>query len=340
LNILKTIQKFLLAGAILAVLFPGMRSPARLGVQAAPGLPPVAYLPFLNAGSAAPTLSGCDMFPANNIWNKRIDGLPVHTRSVDWINSISYTRGLHPDFGANWNGGPFGIPYNVVGGSQAKVNVPFRWGGESDPGPYPIPSNPQIEKGGDAHILILDQDNCVVYELYAAAKTSANTWKADSGAIFNLRSNQLRPVTWTSADAAGLPILPGLVRYDEVASGSIRHAIRFTTSTTQKAYLWPARHEAGSSYSENDPPMGARFRLKASVNISGFDPRIQVMFKAFKEYGLILADNGSPWYISGVPDALWDDELLVDSFSQLHGSDFEAVDESGLMIDPNSGQSR
>lgn len=330
------IPLFVLTG--LALGFPG---PAALQQVDAAQAGPSIYLPVIMKPQQSPDLFGCPAFPGDNIWNRRIDDLPVDSaHSADYINSMGQTVGLHPDFGANWNGGPFGIPYTSVDGSQAAVSVSFYYPDESDPGPYPIPPDAPVENGGDRHVLVVDRTNCKLYELYDAEKQTDSSWTAGSGAVFDLRSNALRPDTWTSADAAGLPILPGLVRYDEVASGSIKHAIRFTAQVTQRAYVWPARHFASSNTSSTVPPMGVRFRLKANVDISRFDPRVQVIFKAFKEYGLILADNGSNWYISGAPDARWDDDLLVTAFRQLHGSDFEAVDVSGLMVHPDSAQSR
>ncbi len=297
--------------------------------------------------SAAPpltaqTLGGCPMFPANNIWNTPIDTLPVSTYSAAYINSIGPSTGFHPDFGSGtWDGGPIGIPYALVPGSQAKVTVTFEYAGESDAGPYPIPANVPIEGGpnstGDRHILLVDTTNCILYELYSAYPQTDGTWHAGSGAIFDLKGNLLRPAGWTSADAAGLPILPGLVRYDEVAAGEIKHAIRFTVQTSQKAYLWPARHYASSNTSTSVPPMGARFRLKNAFNVSTFPAEVQVILNAMKKYGIIVADNGSNWYISGVPDERWNNDNLA-TLRNVHGSDFEAVDESGLMISPDSAQ--
>ncbi len=295
------------------------------------------YLPLVVNGSSAPWLAGCPMFPADNIWNRRVDALPVHPRSAAYINSIGPGVALHADFGTI-----YGIPYTTVPAGQPKVGIRFgpEAGDESDPGPYPIPPDAPVEGGSDRHVLVLQRDTCLLYELYAAEKQPDDSWTAYSGAVFDLRSNALRPATWTSADAAGLPILPGLVRYDEAAGGEIRHAFRFTAQRTQKAFVWPARHYASSSTDLNLPPMGQRFRLKASVNIDGYPPQIRAIFKAFKEYGIILADNGSNWYITGAPDSRWDDDALVSAFKSLHGSDFEAVDVSGLMIDPDSGQAR
>lgn len=295
------------------------------------------------APAALPTLGGCQVLPVDNVWNVPIDQLPVATRSADYITTIGRDTSLHPDFGANWNGGPFGIPYVVVPPSQALVPIHFTaYGAESDPGPYPIPPNAPIEGGvnstGDRHVLVVRQGECKLYELYRAFPNGDVSWNADSGAVFDLKSNALRPDTWTSADAAGLPILPGLVTYDEVASGEIRHALRFTANLTQQKHVWPARHDASSSTNAARPPMGQRFRLKASVDISSYPAPVQVIFRAFKTYGLILADNGSNWYVSGAPDARWNDDMLVSAFRQLKGSDFEAVDVSSLMVDPDSGQ--
>lgn len=290
--------------------------------------------------SASPTLAGCPMFPADNIWNTRIDNLPIHPRSSDYVNSIGANTGLHADFGAGlWQGQAIGIPYVVVNGTQAKVPISFDYADESDPGPYPIPDNPPIEGGSDKHVLVLDKDNCVLYETWNTRRQGAG-WAAGSGAKFDLRSHALRPETWTSADAAGLPILHGLVRYDEAAAGEIAHAIRFTAQTTQRAYVWPARHYASSTLIATYPPMGMRFRLKSSVDISRFSPEIQAIFTAFKRYGLILADNGSDWYVSGVPDSRWNDDALNSAFRALRGSDFEAVDISSLILNNDSGQVR
>ncbi len=290
----------------------------------------------------AQTLGGCSMFPSNNIWNTPIDTLPVSPNSAAYINSIGASTGFHPDFGSGtWDGAPIGIPYALVTGSQQKVAVTFDYADESDPGPYPIPGNAPIEGGssstGDRHVLIVDTGSCILYELYAAYPQTDGTWHAGSGAIFDLKGNGLRPLGWTSADAAGLPILPGLVRYDEILAGQIKHAIRFTVQTTQKAYLWPARHYASSNTSAGVPPMGARFRLKSAFNVSGFPAEVQIILNAMKKYGIIVADNGSNWYVSGVPDDRWNNDNLH-LLGNVHGSDFEAVDESGLMLNVNSAQ--
>ncbi len=299
---------------------------------------------------SSPQLEGCPVFPFDNIWNTPVDTLPVAAGSDDFISSIGAARTFHPDFGKPYlDGGnlmPIGIPYVVVGGSQAKVAVVFDYPDESDPGPYPIPPDPPIEGvpdgdpnyDGDRHILVLDRDNCRLYETYYSWPEADGTWSAGSGAIFDLRSNALRTDGWTSADAAGLPILPGLVRYDEVLAGDINHAIRFTASQTRDAYVWPARHEASNLTDTSYPPLGQRFRLKAGFDITGFTAPMQVLLRAMKTYGIILADNGSNWYVSGTQDDRWDNDMLVQGFSQLRGDDFEAVNVSSLQVDPDSGQ--
>ncbi len=295
------------------------------------------------SAQTGPTLQGCPLFPADSIWNTPIDNLPVDPNSSAYISTIGATQGLHPDFGSGtWNGGPIGIPYTVVSGTQTKVNITFDYSDESDPGPYPIPPDAAIEGGsqstGDRHVLVLDRDNCVLYEIFSAYPQQDGSWLAGSGAVFNLRSNSLRPRGWTSADAAGLPILPGLARYDEVASGEIRHALRFTAPQTRREYLWPARHYASSLTGSNYPPMGQRFRLKAAFDVSPFSAEVQVILRALKKYGMILADNGSSWYISGVPDPRWNNDKLVSELRQVTGSNFEAVDQSSLMVSADSGQ--
>lgn len=291
-----------------------------------------------------PRLAGCDLFPADNIWNTPIDTAPVDANSATYVNTIGANRTLHPDFGSGlWEGGPIGIPFITVAGTQPKVAVSFDYADESDPGPYPVPTTAPIEGGpasdGDRHVLLLDQDNCQLYELYYAYPQADGSWTAGSGAIFDLKSHTLRPDGWTSADAAGLPILPGLVRYDEVASGEIRHAIRFTAPQTRRAYVWPARHYASSLTAANYPPMGQRFRLRADFALSGFAPAVQVILRAMQKYGIILADNGSSWYISGAPDERWDNDVLR-QLRQVKGSDFEAVNVTGLILQADSGQVR
>jgi hypothetical protein len=304
----------------------------------------LSFLAPPSIAQTAPSLQGCPVLPADNVWNTPVADLPLDPKSDAYIATIGAGGGLHPDFGSGtWDGGPIGIPYTVVDGTQPEVDVVFDYADESDPGPYPIPSDADIEggsqSGGDRHVLVLDRDNCILYELFAAYPQPDGSWDAGSGAVFDLRSNDLRPASWTSADAAGLPILPGLVRYDEVAAGEIRHALRFTAPQTRQAYLWPARHDASSLTGSNYPPMGQRFRLKADFDISGFSDEVQVILRALQQYGMILADNGSSWYICGAPDPRWDNDILVSELRQVKGSDFEAVDESGLMVDPDSGQS-
>lgn len=282
------------------------------------------------------------MFPSDNIWNTPIDSLPLDPNSEAYVETIGAEDFVHPDFGSGlYNGGPIGIPFIVVDSSQPLVDLTFRYDDESEPGPYPIPEDPPIEGGpesnGDRHVLVLDHDACILYEIYRAFPQLDGTWRADSGAIFDLNSNGLRPDTWTSADAAGLPILPGLVRYDEVAAGEIKHALRFTAPETRRDYIWPARHYASDLTESHYPPMGQRFRLKASFDVTDFPSDVQVILVALKKYGMILADNGSPWYISGAPDERWDNDVLR-ALRQVHGLDFEAVDVSSLMVDPDSGQ--
>ena len=291
-----------------------------------------------------PQIAGCDIFPADNIWNTPIDTAPVDPNSTAYVNTIGANRTLHPDFGSGlWNGGPIGIPFITVRSSQAQVAVTFEYADESDAGPYPVPTNAPIEGGpnssGDRHVLLLEQDNCKLYELYSSYPQSNGSWEAGSGAIFDLKRHALRPDGWTSADAAGLPILPGLVRYDEVVSGEIRHAIRFTAPQTRRSYVWPARHHASSLTANNYPPMGQRFRLRADFPLNTFSPQVQVILRAMQTYGIILADNGSAWYISGAPDERWNNDLLRE-LGRVRGSDFAAVDATGLMLNGDSGQVR
>ncbi len=309
-------------------------------------LSPQAYLPLLSrspaASATAPQVSGCDLFPADNIWNRPVDGLPVHDNSAAYVNTIGAAAHVHADFGAGlWEGGPIGIPYVDVPGTQPPVDVAFDYAGESDPGPYPIPPDAPIEGGpasdGDRHVLVVERDGCILYELFYAWPQPDGSWEAGSGAVFDLGSHALRPAGWTSADAAGLPILPGLVRYEEVAAGEIRHALRFTAPQTQDGYVWPARHEASNLQGDQYPPMGQRFRLRTDFDLSTFSPEVQVILQALKTYGMMLADNGSAWYISGAPDERWDNDALHE-LHQVHGADFEAVDVSALMVGPDSGQ--
>ena len=280
----------------------------------------------------------CTIFPASNAWNQRVDTLPVAADSAQLIASIGTTTGLHPDFGAGlYNGQPIGIPFDVVSKTTPRTRLAFDYADESDKGPYPIPKTVHIEGGrasdGDRHALLLDRDACKLYELYALYPKGSG-WKAGSGAIWNLRSNAVRPAGWTSADAAGLPIFPGLARYDEVARGTIDHALRFTASRTRRSYVYPARHFASSSDDLSLPPMGTRVRLKAGVDISGYPRQARIVLQALKTYGMILADNGSNWYISGAPDPHWSNDALH-TLGGIKGSDFEVVDTSSL---PHPGQ--
>jgi hypothetical protein len=286
-----------------------------------------APMPQAELGVGA-SLGGRQVFPANNPWNTDVSKLVVDPHSDALLGSIGLDKGLHPDFGTVYEGAPNGIPYVVVSGKQAKVPVQFDYKDESDPGPYPIPPDAPIEGGpksrGDRHIIVIDRDNWRLYELFAA-RLEADGWHAGSGAIFNLNSNELRPAGWTSADAAGLPIFPGLVRYDEVVGRkAIRHALRFTCKRTRRAYVRPARHFASQRKDANLPPMGMRVRLKASFDIAKFSPEAQVILRGLKQYGMFLADNGGDWFISGAPDKRWNDRHLRE-LKQVKGRDFEVV---------------
>lgn len=285
-------------------------------------------------------LGACPVFPANNIWNTPVDKLPVSPNSATYVNTIGASSPLHPDFGTVYDGEPNGIPYVTVPGTQTQYPATFMYQSESDPGPYAIPLNAPIEGGpdstGDRHVISVDIDNCILYEMWDSYPQTAS-WQAGSGAIFNLLANTLRPSGWTSADAAGLPIFPGLVKYDEVLTGTINHAIRFTVPQTQDTFVWPARHEASNLTGSQYPPMGVRFRLKASFDISGFSATNQIILQALKTYGMMIADNGSSWYIQGAPDSRWDDDDLH-NLTTLNGSDFEVVDVSGMMVNANTAQ--
>lgn len=284
--------------------------------------------PELGVGAS---LHGKQVFPFDNAWNQDISTSPVDPNSDNLIAGIGLNANLHPDFGTVWNGAPNGIPYIVVAGTQTSVAINFTaFGSQSDPGPYPVPANAPVEGGpngtGDRHVLVIDRDNWKLYEMYRAFPlNNGASWNADSGAVFDFNSNALRHAGWTSADAAGLPIFPGLVRYDEVfEQQEIRHAIRFTAQITRKAYVHPARHWASSNTSVDRPPMGMRVRLKASFDISGYSPAMRVILSAMKKYGLILADNGSNWFISGAPDPRWNDSEL-NALKSISGSNFEVV---------------
>jgi hypothetical protein len=307
------------------------KRPGKAAPTAPPGEPNPTAAPTPKPTPApTPKPAACSVFPSDNVWNQRVDDLPVRGDSDELIAAIGDGAALHPDFSSlAWNGGKgYGIPINKVNLSTPTYHVSFDYADESDPGPYPIPSKPKIEGGSDAHLIMWDTQGCNLYEIYAANK-SGGQWYGGSGAIWDLRSNELRPNGWTSADAAGLPILPGLARYDEVADGAIRHALRFTAPHTCDGHIYPARHDASNLSCAAYPPMGLRVRLKASVDISGFGLQARVILIALKRYGMLLADNGSPWYVTGAPNANWDDDDLHD-FNQLQGSDFEAVDTSDL----------
>lgn len=267
------------------------------------------------------------MFPVDNYWHRDVSAAPVNPSSAAWVDTTGRGRHFHADVGAGlWDGGPIGIPFTTVRAGQPKVPVSFTYADESDPGPYPLPADAAIEGGnvstGDRHALVVDTSTCLLYELYDAHP--GTTWQAGSGAVWDLRSNARRPDGWTSADAAGLPILPGLVRYDEVASGRIDHAIRMTVPTTRRSYVWPASHQAGSTASAAAPPMGAWFRLKASVDVSRFTGAGRVIAVAMQRYGMIVADNGSAWYFSGAPDKRWNN-VELHQLDVLTGNDVEAI---------------
>lgn len=326
----------LVASSLAFVAFVAATLGAALGVQA-----------------REPAIGGCPVFPADNIWNTRVDDLPVHRRSDAYVASIGAKASLKPDFGAGlYEGAPIGIPFAIVPAGQPAVAIHYKPFGdeteaypdESDPGPFPIPADAPIEGGaqatGDRHVLVVQQGSCTLIELYKAVANADGSWSAMASVRFDLRTNRLRPDGWTSADAAGLPIFPGLVRYDEVAAGEIGHALRFTAAKTSRAYLWPARHFAARSEDDRLPPMGLRMRLKADVDISRFSKSNQVILQALKTYGMILADNGSPWFVSGAPDDAWNNDELNDEWRRLKGSDFEAVDVSSLMVGANSGQAK
>lgn len=286
------------------------------------------------AGTApGPRLAGCPVFPPDNPWNRRVDALPVAADSTAIVASIGLDDHVHADFGSGtWDGGPIGIPITIVIKETARSRVGFEYASESDRVPYPIPPGVRIEGGpqadGDRHAILVDRDRCRLYELYALRREGSR-WTAGSGATWDLRSNRLRPAGWTSADAAGLPILPGLARYEEVAAGRIGHALRVTVSRTRRAYVWPARHVASDLTDPALPPMGLRLRLRAEFPLAGFPPQARVVLRALKEYGLIVADNGSDWYVSGVPDPRWSNDQLH-ALHRVPGSAFEVVDASSL----------
>jgi hypothetical protein len=283
-------------------------------------------------GSHPPSIAGCRVLPAGNPFNQRVDRLPVAADSGPILARIGLSARVHPDFGTVYAGAPNGIPYTVATSRTRRLPVRFLYASESDRRRYPLPRGVAIEGGpggqGDRHVLVLDRSSCTDYELFDA-HPHRSYWTAGSGAIFSLRSNRLRPAGWTSADAAGLPILPGLARYAEVAAGAIRHALRFTAPCTAPRYVYPARHRAATCSGPDRPPMGLRVRLRGGVDISGLPYQARVVAQALKRYGLILADNGSPWYISGAPDRHWNDAALH-LLNRLSGRDFQVVNTSSL----------
>jgi hypothetical protein len=283
----------------------------------------------LPSAAAPPRLAVCPVFPATNAWNQRVDQLPVASNSAAIVNSIGPAKGMHADFGSGlWEGSRIGIPYDVVTKKTKRVRVTFEYDDESDHVGYPIPAGVHIEGGSDHHALLLDRSACRLYEL-GGLERQGGRWHAWAGATWNLRSNELRPAGWTSSDAAGLPILPGLARYDELKAGAIRHALRFTVSRTRRAYVYPARHFASDRTDPNLPPMGLRLRLRASFDMSGFPRQSRILLEALKRYGMIVADNGADWYVSGAPDRRWSNNDLH-SLGRVTGAAFEVVDTSSL----------
>lgn len=316
---------------------PVTPTPTAPGPRTMSSAPTSAYLPG----------TSCRAFPADNVWHADVSRLPVNARSAQWISHMSPSRNLHPDFGPSFGAQPlpYGIPITVVRGA-ARVPVAFGYPSESDRVRYPLSSATLLEggmkatstTGGDRHAIVVDAATCQLFETWDTRLRSTG-WYAGSGAVWSLTSNALRPAGWTSADAAGLPILPGLLRYDEVVAGKVDHAIRFTTNVTDRAYVWPARHQAGSVTDHSYPPMGARFRLKASFDISRYPASARVVLTAMKTYGLVLADNGSPWFFQGTADTRWT-SAFIDSLRSIPASAFEAVDSSSLLVSSSSGAAR
>ena len=337
--------------AAAAVLFAAALAKAAQAVAASTATPPVAAratragAASVRAGQLLPR-TGCPAFPADNVWNTPVTGLPLEKDSAVWMAHMGASSTyLHPDYGPGGGSSPYGIPWQVIKPGTRFIHLRFLYADESDRGPYPFSASTPIEGGnassGDRHALMVDPKTCVLYELYDAHYKPGGVSTAGSGAIWSLRSNHLRPATWTSADAAGLPILPGLVNYDEIKSGHIDHAIRFTADVTSTRFIWPARHEAGSTSSPSEPPMGARFRLRAGFQLPAAScfRACQVVIQAMKTYGLILADNGSNWYFQGATDRRWT-YTMVDQLKAIPAREFQAVDERCLMINANSGQAR
>lgn len=286
-----------------------------------------------------PGAETCPLFPSDSYWHADVRGLDVHPRSAQWLVAMGGTdRRLHPDLGPDGDGVPYGIPYAVVGSEVPKVTVDFRYHAESDPGPYPFGPSTPIERGSDRHALVIDRSSCHLYELFDADWNSGSP-EAGSGAVWDLRSNALRPSGWTSADAAGLPILPGLLRLDEVRAGHIDHALRITASRTDRSYLWPARHHAGAASDPSLPPMGAWFRMRSDIDISGFHPETQVVLRALQTHGAVVADNGSNWFVTGSADSGWNPQVIQE-LKSIRAGWFEAVDMAPLMVHPDSGKTR
>lgn len=307
------------------------------------GLTVLLAVPFAGASVQAKPIAGttCSEFPADNWWHADVSDLPVHARSRQWLSHMSTGADLHPDFGPSYGDGPsYGIPITVVKSSHPKVRVRFDYAGESDKVRYPLGRDTRIEGGrgssGDKHAIVVDKGACKLYETWNT-RVRGGRWVAGSGAVWSLTSNKLRRDGWTSADAAGLPILPGLLRFNEVKAGDVDHAIRFTTDVTSTHHLWPARHDAGSQRSQAYPPMGARFRLRAGFRTHGFSTYAIAVIDAMKKYGLVLADNGSPWFFQGEQNARWP-EFLIEDLKRIPASAFVAVDTSSLQVSPDSAQ--
>ncbi|WP_410813923.1 hypothetical protein [Micromonospora sp. 067-2] len=318
------------------------------GTAAAPSAAPAVASPSPSARTSigarpSPPAAACRVFPGDNVWHADVSRLPVHPRSAAIVGSIGPAAAVHADFGSGtWQGAPIGIPVTVVGGGQRRVPVTFTYGDESDAGPYPVPPAAAIEGGprgdGDRHVIVWDRDACRAYELFDAHPSGAG-WRAGSGAVFDLRSNRMRPAGWTSADAAGLSILGGLVRYDEVAAGRIDHAIRVTVPRTRTGWIWPASHSASGSTDPSLPQLGQRLRLKRSVDVARLPRQARIVAEAMQRYGVIVADHGSAWFVSGAPDRRWDNDALH-TLGGLRGSDFEVVDAAGLMVSRTSAATR
>jgi hypothetical protein len=304
-------------------------------VIAASMLLSVCVVAAIASGNPVKGAPNCPVFPKSNPWNQPVDKLPVVANSAAIVQSIGAGGSVHADFGSGlYDGAPIGIPFTTVSRAQKKLHVSFDYADESDKGPYPVPPNAPIEGGrsssGDRHVIVVDRDACKLYELYSAyPQNGGKSWKAGSGAIWSMKSNRLRPAGWTSADAAGLPILPGLARYEELQKGGIDHALRFTALRTRRAFVYPARHFASNLNDAALPAMGQRLRLKAGFDVSGFPKQARAVLQALKRYGMILADNGSSWYITGAPNEGWNNDDLH-QLGRIKGSDFEVVDTSKL----------